>query len=315
MELLTLEEIKQAAKESDEAALRCSITHYHQVLALGPKDFEEAKGDKLIDLSASYCALCQRFYNAKLDIRCCQTCPLTLAGYTCFDDESPWNKMRKQIKSCLSSPKDEQYSGYIWPTEIQNSIKAVVNALKACLNKLLADKKPDLLYEIGQEVKLKPLGWLKEHSISEVTSILANLLPGTDNTGKIVGFNTKDYPECPYRLLLPNSEHWYQIPESDILGLAFEYGDEVEVRDHDGEEWEPAFFFGYNSESLYYGQDPETNPYEVFYTDSKPYSEYRKQCRPRTPKIHMVIDTDADIQGDYLVTKEQLKSIKEILDA
>jgi len=92
MKWLTREQVKQAAEESPEAALDCSILHYEQMQQATIREIE-AKESRF---GGSHCALCQRYYDADkgemLRLRC-DGCPLLKAGYWCNEANSPWRKV------------------------------------------------------------------------------------------------------------------------------------------------------------------------------------------------------------------------------
>jgi len=91
MKWLTCEQVRQAAKESLEAAITCSILHYEQIQQATIEEIEE----KVSMFSCAYCALCRRYYKAyKVERLRCRDCPLEKAGYRCEKANSPWRRVK-----------------------------------------------------------------------------------------------------------------------------------------------------------------------------------------------------------------------------
>jgi len=92
MKWLTHKQVKQAAKESPEAAIACSILHYEQIQQATIEDIEAKESM----FGGAYCALCRRYCDADelelLRLRC-RNCPLLKAGYYCNEANSPWRRV------------------------------------------------------------------------------------------------------------------------------------------------------------------------------------------------------------------------------
>ena len=100
-------------------------------------------------------------------------------------------------------------------------------------------------YKKGDRLQVKPLPWLLKHS-EDWTSAMFIALQGTDNT---VIFDNKVGDEngmVTFRIHFPcNSSFNRIISENDILGPAFEWNEEINVRDNKEEPWFISRFSNY----------------------------------------------------------------------
>ena len=120
MKFQTKEEVKQAAEESDESALLCSIEHYNQMLAASEKELREARYAKITGPGSGFCSLCNRYlYVTKRKGRC----PMRAdCRSNCFDewhrlpkaeDDATWPEVRAamgEVRRVLQEKYDELYS-------------------------------------------------------------------------------------------------------------------------------------------------------------------------------------------------------------
>lgn len=112
---LTKAEIVKAAKESDEAALACSIEHYQQMCDATEEEFREAYPGK-VNINGENCALCQR-YNSKG--QGCETCLFQVNGRT--------NPLWWEVKDAL----EEWEKGKCPYSALHNVFHDVLTALQA----------------------------------------------------------------------------------------------------------------------------------------------------------------------------------------
>lgn len=93
-------------------------------------------------------------------------------------------------------------------------------------------------YQVGDNVKIKPEAMIKEQgNYDGDVRPLCDLLQGTDRVVTIKKLLPQDY-------VVERFCQEFSIPESIILGHAFEYGDKVEFSD-DGKSWVKAKFYNY----------------------------------------------------------------------
>ena len=94
MKWLTVKQIKEAARESDEAAIECSILHYEQVMgATGAELVQFGRNNrKEWLLNQVYCALCTRHHRNGS----CQKCPLARYNH-CNRDNGRYDKANRAL--------------------------------------------------------------------------------------------------------------------------------------------------------------------------------------------------------------------------
>ncbi len=91
MKFQTKEEVKQAAEESDEAALLCSIEHYNQMLAASEKELREARQSKITGAGSLFCGLCMRYL---FEPKHQGYCPMKANCYaTCFPEWKSFHEL------------------------------------------------------------------------------------------------------------------------------------------------------------------------------------------------------------------------------
>ena len=95
-------------------------------------------------------------------------------------------------------------------------------------------------YKIDDRVVIKPDVLLGQSDTTLFTMEMVDILEGTDRVVTITRIRSE--PE-QYEAHFPN-EDIFHIDKDDILGYAFEYGEEIEVKD-DGMTWEEGDFRGY----------------------------------------------------------------------
>ena len=120
IEWLTIDEIKAAAKESDIAALRCSVKHWEQVYEASFEEYEKALDAGLVGHDEEYCALCMR-------MKCSQCAANKLCGPFAFGDYL-WATAKRWILANVPERKP--------------AIKAMLDGLRALLPKEAPDEKP-----------------------------------------------------------------------------------------------------------------------------------------------------------------------------
>lgn len=84
MKWLRASAIQKAANESDEAAIRCAITHWEQIVDASEKELARKLNRDRTHFGVSGCAMCLRFLsitptNRNKSSRC-KLCPLTSSG-------------------------------------------------------------------------------------------------------------------------------------------------------------------------------------------------------------------------------------------
>ena len=120
MKFQTREEVKQAAEESDESALLCSIEHYNQMLAASEKELREAKESKITGIGSLFCGLCMRnLFKVKYKGHClmkidCKTNCFTEWKFlnNLEDGKTPWPEVRAamgEVRRVLQEKYDELY--------------------------------------------------------------------------------------------------------------------------------------------------------------------------------------------------------------
>ncbi len=120
MKFQTKEEVKQAAKESDEAALLCSIEHYNQMFATSEKKLREARKSEITGIGSLFCGLCVRnLFKEKHKGRClmkanCYSNCFTewKLFYRLEKDKAPWPEVRAamgEVRRVLQEKYDELY--------------------------------------------------------------------------------------------------------------------------------------------------------------------------------------------------------------
>lgn len=127
-EWITKEQVVQAANLSDEAAFKCSLNHWKQIV-LNFDTFESAKTKNLVNIDTSFCALCQRNKFTK-------HCPLKV---TC------------NAGQCIPEYGDFARFGIY---TLENAIK-MVNRLQTTYNKLYGGKiDTERLEQVRKDIKL-----------------------------------------------------------------------------------------------------------------------------------------------------------------
>jgi len=107
-------------------------------------------------------------------------------------------------------------------------------------------------YKKGDEVVIKPWGLMEQkYGLDDTGHIVCGVeiihftpemefaLQGTDRTLELKPYSTE-----AYKSVLPNKER-FTIVDEMILGYAFEWGEEIEVRDSSGQDWKKNIFRGY----------------------------------------------------------------------
>ena len=104
-------------------------------------------------------------------------------------------------------------------------------------------------YQEGDKVVIKPRKLIEEQgNMTDHSDVICHVLEGTDRVVSFLRYAELGKGVCWIRT---KDGEDFAIPESIILGHAFEYGEEIEVS-RDGKKWIPVKFYNYRLGDAFY---------------------------------------------------------------
>jgi len=127
MEWLTRKEIREAAKKSEEAAVKCSIKHWEQIRDATRAELTQGYDNDRVISNHEFCALCKRYFKFKNNSPC-ENCILYKIGKGCLGygiakNVGVYEKAREAFWDKMELNKSNRIKDF----------NRMINALKKCL--------------------------------------------------------------------------------------------------------------------------------------------------------------------------------------